>query len=84
MTHKTPLLSKQIWTGVTVTLMGALAVIVEAWSMLTHEQIDILGQLFGPELVTLVGVAMVFLRVVTTTRLTWKTTPQDDTVEATE
>ena len=75
---KTPLRSKQIWAGVVVTLMGAGAVISEAWALLSYEQTDFLGKLFGPELVTFVGIVMVFLRVVTTTRLAWRNTSRHE------
>lgn len=72
MQNKTPLRSKQIWTGFAVTAMGVMAVMAEAWSMLNVAQQELLGRFFGPELITMVGIVMVVLRAVTTSGLVWK------------
>lgn len=71
METKAPSQSKQIWTGVSITIMGFLAVIAETWSMLTLAQQQLLSDLFGAELVTITGIAMIVLRVVTSKGLSW-------------
>ena len=69
MASKTPASSKTLWAGIIVTLTGALPLVAEFWSLLDAEQLEFLKSYLGPEAVMLVGIVMIALRLVTSTRI---------------
>lgn len=68
---KTPKQSKTIWVGAATTILSVLALMAEFWSLLTYEQVELMNQYFGPELVAIIGAVMVALRVITSSPLVW-------------
>lgn len=62
---KTPAESKTIWTGTAITVIGLAGLVVEVWSLLGYEETQFLDRFFGPEVMTVVGIVMIALRVVT-------------------
>lgn len=64
--------SKTIRVGAMVTLASIVAVIVEVWALLDKEQMEMIETLFGPELFGVLGLIMVFLRVITYTPIKWR------------
>lgn len=58
--------SKTIWTGIGITLMSILTVLVAVWDLLDPDQMALLDGLFGPTTTAIIGVIMIVLRVITT------------------
>lgn len=67
---KSPLQSKTIWIGTLTTILSILAILVDAWSLLSYEQLELLDEYFGPQTVAILGVVMVLLRAITSSPLT--------------
>lgn len=59
--------SRSVLVGLLVTILStAAAVLPVVWATLPPEALEILDELFGAELMALVGIAMIVLRTVTT------------------
>jgi len=73
--------SKTIWAGVAATVLSILALAAEFWALLSYEQVELMNQYFGPELVAVIGVIMIALRVVTTSGVVWGAVADEEPVE---
>lgn len=57
--------SKTVIFGAGVTILSALGVAVDVWQLLGPDEMSLVRQFFGPTLTTLIGLAIIILRVVT-------------------
>lgn len=61
--------SKTIWVGGLTISLSLCAMIVDFWSLLSPDQLEMLNEYFGPSTMATLGIVMVALRVITTTPL---------------